>query len=330
MSPIHECLVRQLMDGRSHSGEALAKGAGQTRAAVWKQVRKLEDWGLEVIAERGKGYRLEFPIELLDAQQLTRDFREMGICDLDQVEIFTELDSTNQYLAKNRPQRSNAMRICCAEYQSAGRGRRMRNWSAPFGSGVFMSCAWSFDTSPAELASLSLVTGVAAARAIQSVCGLDIELKWPNDLVVNERKLGGILVESTAESHGACHVIIGIGVNVSVSDDLLSKVSDWRDGAIDLRTANSGKVPSRNALVFALACELGKCLSAWERDGNGAYLQEWRSRDYLSDRPVKLINVSTPIIGHARGIADDGALLIEDESGAISSIRAGEVSVRIQ
>jgi BirA family biotin operon repressor/biotin-[acetyl-CoA-carboxylase] ligase len=321
-----ERLLRALGDGRTHSGEELARSFGVTRAAIWKQVAKLEDFGLAVEAAPGAGYRLAQPLDLIDAEALRAALEPSVAARLAKLEVHTELDSTNRRLLAAPPP-SGEIDVCIAEFQTQGRGRRGRRWDAPLGSGICLSVAWQFAGMPAEPAALTLAVGVAVRRVLKRIAGVTISLKWPNDLVFDERKLGGILLELKAEAHGGAHVVVGVGLNVALPAVLLPSLSDWPRGAIDLKTALGREPPPRAVLAGALVNELAALLADYPTQGFAAYRSEWRSADFLRGRSVHLEEPTGRVRGTALGIDADGALLIETESGR-RRVVAGDVSVR--
>jgi len=322
-----ERLLHALADGRTHSGEELAREFGVTRAAVWKQVAKLEDFGLVVEAAPGAGYRLAQRLDLLDAQAVRAALEPAVAAQLGKLEVFTELDSTNQHLLAAAPS-VGSLDVCIAEFQTQGRGRRGRRWSAPLGSGICLSVGWQFAGMPAEPAALTLAVGVAVRRVLARVAGLTISLKWPNDLVFDDRKLGGILLELKAEAHGGAHVVVGVGLNVALPAALLPALSDWPRGAVDLKTALGKELPPRAVLAAALVNELAALLADYPTRGFSAYRTEWRSADFLRGRAVHLDEPAGRLLGTAVGIDADGALLVETEDGKRQRVVAGDVSVR--
>jgi BirA family biotin operon repressor/biotin-[acetyl-CoA-carboxylase] ligase len=322
-----EPLLRILADGRTHSGEDLARRFGVTRAAIWKQVGKLADWGLTVEAAPGAGYRLSRPIELLDAEALRATLTRDVAGRLARCEVFTELGSTNRHLL-GAPPPIGKLDVCVAEFQTAGRGRRGRSWNAPLGGGVCLSVGWQFADLPAELSALTLAVGVVVRRALKNVAGLEIALKWPNDLVWDERKLGGILLELSAEAHGGAHVVAGIGLNVALPPESLPTLSDWPYGAVDLASALGRAPPSRVLLVGALVNALAELVATYPATGFAAYRDDWRAADCLHGREVRLDGFGGPVKGTAHGIDHDGALLLETPSGERRRVVAGDVSVR--
>jgi BirA family biotin operon repressor/biotin-[acetyl-CoA-carboxylase] ligase len=217
--------------------------------------------------------------------------------------------------------------VCVAEFQTDGRGRRGRRWSTPLGAGICLSVGWHFAAMPAELPALTLAVGVVVRRLLERVAGLTISLKWPNDLVVDERKLGGILLEIAAEAHGGAHVVVGVGLNLALPAALLKSLCDWPRGAIDLKTALGCDPPPRAVLAGALVNELTALLVDYPTQGFAAYRTEWRSADFLRGRAVRLDEPTGRLFGTALGIDADGALLVETENGK-RRVLAGDVSVR--
>jgi BirA family biotin operon repressor/biotin-[acetyl-CoA-carboxylase] ligase len=181
---------------------------------------------------------------------------------------------------------------------------------------------------PAEPAALTLAVGVAVRRVLERVAGLTIALKWPNDLVFDGRKLGGILLELKAEAHGGAHVVIGVGLNVALPAAVLPTLSDWPRGAVDLKTALGKEPPPRAVLAAALVTELAALLADYPTRGFAAYRTEWRSADFLRGRSVHLDEPTGRVRGTAVGIDADGALLVETEGGKRQRVVAGDVSVR--
>ena len=264
---------------------------------------------------------------MLDADALRAALDADVAARLAKLEVFTELDSTNRYLLAAPPP-IGKLDVCIAEFQTAGRGRRGRRWNAPLGSGIALSVGWQFAGMPAEPSALTLAVGVAVRRALARVAGLTIALKWPNDLVFDERKLGGILLELRAEAHGGAHVVAGIGLNVALPSSLLPSLSDWPRGAVDLQTALGEEPPPRVVLASALVNELAALFADYPTQGFAAYRTEWRSADFLRGRAVRVDEPAGRLFGTALGIDADGALLLENPAGERLRVIAGDVSVR--
>jgi BirA family biotin operon repressor/biotin-[acetyl-CoA-carboxylase] ligase len=324
-----EALLRKLADAGFHSGEALACDLGVTRAAVWKRMQQIRDWGLEVEAVPRRGYRLALRLDLIDVVALGARLEASLGSRLGRLEVFTELESTNRHLLEGAPPDPGRLDVCVAEYQSAGRGRRGRVWRAPLGACLCLSVGAGFAETPPDLAALTLAVGALVRGVLVDLTGARVMLKWPNDLVVGDAKLGGILVELAAEAHGGCHVVIGIGINVELSAALCRELCAWPAGAVDLTSVVEKRLPSRTELTGALVERLATLVDGYPRTGFAPYRGQWRSADYLRDRAVSIQATTYAERGTARGIADDGALLLELEpDGELKRVISGDVSVR--
>lgn len=326
MTPRRAELVRLLADGAFHSGEALAASLGVTRAAVSKQARSLESWGLDVESAPRRGHRLRTPVDLLDAAELRASLAPATLARLRRLEVHDEIGSTNSHLLESADLPAGSFDACFAEYQSAGRGRRGRGWLAPYASGLCLSYAWLFREPPAELSSLSLAAGVAALRAL-AACGVrDVQLKWPNDLLRADRKLGGILCELRAEAGGPAYVVIGLGLNVRLGDDVRARVV--ADGGLEPATlADAGAPPRRTELAARLLDALTGVVVEFEARGFAAFHAEWSRADALAGRSVRVLAHREQRDGVARGIDVDGSLLV-DFAGGRERVAAGDVTVR--
>ena len=320
-------VLKLLADGGRHSGEALARDLGITRAAVWKHVGKLDQWGLKVESRRGSGYRLSHAIDLLSREHILRGLDEAVAQRVAWLEVFPELDSTNEHLLQALPPPSGSLSVCLAEFQRAGRGRRGRRWNAPFGGGLCLSVGWCFAEMPRDLPALPLATGVVVRRVIHAETGRRPSLKWPNDLVWEDRKLGGILVEVSAECQGRCHVVIGIGVNVAVGSDWLETISDRPGGAVDLYRMTAGRPPSRNVLASRLLEGLTELLVGFQSGGFKRHHAEFVSAHYLQGREVAVLDGELSVSGKVVTVDPDGALVLRTATG-IRRIISGDVSVR--
>jgi BirA family biotin operon repressor/biotin-[acetyl-CoA-carboxylase] ligase len=214
-----------------------------------------------------------------------------------------------------------------AEFQTAGRGRRGRRWSTPLGAGLCLSAAWRFAAPSPDLGALSLAVGVAARRAIAAESGVEAGLKWPNDLVWEGRKLGGILVEATAAGGGQ-RVIAGLGINVALPFLDSTQPDAWRRHAVDLAAATGGRPPARPALAAELIVELARVLATYAVTGFEPYRAEWDAADVLVGRPVMLDQEGQRWPARAVAVAADGALIVETAAGERRRVLSGDVSVR--
>jgi len=318
-------LLRLLADGELHSGEELAAALSISRAAIWKQLQRLGDWGIALEARAGSGYRLAAALDLLDAAQIRSLLPQGSREHLRNLEVHETLDSTNDRLLTAGDLPPGRFDACLAEFQSAGRGRRGRRWVAPFASGLCLSVNWSYRDAPATLGALSLAAGVAVLRALRRLGFPDLSLKWPNDIVHRDGKLGGILVDLRGEAAGPAYFVVGVGINVRLPKKARDTLRAEGVKAIDL--ASLGTEPVRNLAASALIGELAFALEEFGARGMTAFADEWESADALIGRPVRVLQDGQALDGLARGVDSDGALLI-DVDGGRRRILSGEVSVR--
>lgn len=321
-------LLAVLADGAFHSGERIAKRTKVSRSAVWKQIVSLRDLGLEVHAVTHQGYRLPRPVQLYDAKKISAALSAATARQLETIETLLEVDSTNRFLTDAAGPEAGQAKACVAELQSAGRGRRGRSWIAPFGGSLCLSLAWQFAETPPELSALSLAVGVALVKALERFGAAGVQLKWPNDLLWKDRKLGGILLEMKSESAGPARVVIGIGLNVLIPAPLRLEMAEKQAVLVaDLHEILREKMPDRNAIVAAFIDELVILLQQFEREGFEPFREQWLKLDALAGEEVKLMLAQQSVQGTARGVAEDGALLLEVD-GVVHRCVSGEVSVR--
>jgi BirA family biotin operon repressor/biotin-[acetyl-CoA-carboxylase] ligase len=318
-------LLQHLADGRFHSGQDLAAAFGVSRAAVWKQLKQLEQLpGVQLHAVRGRGYRLATPLELLDTERLAAHLGDAA-AHLAALELLQEIDSTNAYLLASTPPVPGRGHACVAEYQSAGRGRRGRGWVSGFGQNLALSLAWTFDLPMAALSGLSLAAGVAVADALQAVGVQGHGLKWPNDVYRDGRKLAGILVEASGEANGPTRVVIGVGINLLMD---AASASDIDQPWADLRD-QLGERPPRNRIAALVIERLVSACLRYTQYGLGPFLSEWQRHDPFLGQPVELLLGEQRIAGRYVGLTEAGNLLLETADGR-RSFSGGEVSLRPQ
>jgi len=325
---IEKNLVRHLADGQFHSGQKLADALGISRTAIWKQFKKLEMLGLSVEVQRGKGYRLPGGIELLDRKKILDAVPSQARPMISGLMVLDEIDSTNRQIS-SLPESERHGAICMAEMQSAGRGRRGRSWSSPFGRNIYLSLGWQFEGGAASLEGLSLAVGVAVCRALTTDDSVSaptseaLQLKWPNDILYMGRKLGGVLVEVQGDLSGDCYVTIGVGLNHRMAGAAIDTIGQpWAD-------VSEVSSVSRNTLAAALIGALIAMIQIFESNGFSAFKEEWSGYDGYKDKAVTVQTVTTSIAGICRGIAHNGALLVETGSGR-ETFNGGEVSLRVQ
>jgi BirA family transcriptional regulator, biotin operon repressor / biotin---[acetyl-CoA-carboxylase] ligase len=325
--PLIARLFAKLADGQFHSGETLAAELAVSRSAVWKAAHALRELGSTVHAVRNRGYRLPVAAEALDGEKIRALLGEAARERVRRLDTLWTVGSTNTLLLERANPPVGSSEALLAEYQTAGRGRRGRNWVAPPGGSICLSLSWMFREVPRDLGALGLVVGVCALRALSQL-GVDrVGLKWPNDLLVDDRKLGGILIELRAESAGPACVVIGIGLNVALGAASVEKIATMGLAPIDLAAAGL-KETSRNAIAAGLISSFVRGLLEFERDGLKPFVREWMAADALRGRPVTVTEAGSSAKGVARGIDLDGALLVETPRGLLRFI-SGDVSVRV-
>ncbi|MEE2983033.1 MAG: biotin--[acetyl-CoA-carboxylase] ligase [Pseudomonadota bacterium] len=313
-------LLALLHDGAEHSGADLAHRLGISRAAIWNHIDRLRREGIEVRATRGRGYVLEGGFEVLDTAEIHRRLQQLNCKGVTALEAVVVTDSTNERLLAALPNDNIHGRVLLAEYQTAGRGRHGDQWIAPPGSGLCMSLGWCFDSPPTTFSALSLVVGLAVVSTLaeQGICRA--MLKWPNDIVRDGCKLGGILIEMRSESGGPCTTVIGLGINIRLSQLARGRIEQ---PSADLESA-AGHAISRNALAAALLNSLCAKLSLFGRQGFAGFWPEWRQFDVLADEPVRLDLAERVVEGIARGVDENGALIIE-HSGRREKFMSGHL-----
>jgi len=324
--PLVARVFAELADGEFHSGEQLAETLGVTRSAVWKAVESLRQLGATLHAVQNKGYRLRSGSDALDSQRITNLLPPAARANVRIVETAWTVDSTNSVLLARPNPPYGSCDVLLAEYQTAGRGRRGRAWVAPPGGSICLSLCWSFREVPQDLGALGLVIGVCALRALRELGLEDIRLKWPNDIVVDRKKLGGILIELRAESAGPASVVIGIGLNVALGAAALEAIGEILGSAIDLVAAGLQQ-PSRNAVSAALITQFVQGLLLFEREGLRPFAEEWRDADALRGRQIDVHTMEGVARGLARGIDLHGALVLETPQG-VRRFVSGDVTVR--
>lgn len=274
MTPAQFALVRRLADGDFVSGETLGADMGISRAAIWKQLQQLQEYGLDVESVKGRGYRIPGGLDLLDKMAITDELGPQSRACLAALHLEPVLGSTNSWLLRQLAAGSVAPGTAClAEQQSQGRGRRGRAWISPFGCNLYCSLGWEFEQGVAALEGLSLAVGVAAVAALEKLGLTGVNLKWPNDLLWQGRKLGGVLLEISGDASGLCQVVIGIGLNVSMPEPLAASIDQpWVNLA---EIAGGGGLPSRSRVAGMLLDEIILMLCQFQQQGFAPFHGRW-------------------------------------------------------
>jgi BirA family biotin operon repressor/biotin-[acetyl-CoA-carboxylase] ligase len=316
-------LLMALAGGSTISGAHLAERAGVTRAAIWKQVESLRARGVPVQSQGTAGYRLPWPLQLLDVTAIGAALPTATRTSLGELELHWEIDSTSSEIQR-RAAALPDLSVMLAETQSAGRGRRGRSWLSPPGLNIYLSCLKRFDAGFASLSGLSLAVGVIVMRTL-AVLGVEgAGLKWPNDVLSNAGKLAGILVELSGEYQGPCAAIIGVGLNVRLTPALREQAGQPVN---DLVTLAGGIAPDRNQVAAALIAALAEGLGQFEREGFAAFVDEYAAHDLLRGKALRVQGAQGSLDGVGVGVDARGALLVQAADG-MHSIDSADVSVR--
>lgn len=322
MSTRQQLLV-QLADGRFHSGTALGNRLGISRAAVNKSIQGLIERGLDIHSVSGKGYRWVSPAAPLSGEYIRTKLDQFLAGHNLAVTVLDEVESTSSYLLGKLTQAYVGPEVCLAEHQTGGRGRRGRQWQSSPYQNITLSISWRYDAGPSRLSGLSIAAGVAIMRALQTAGIKGAKLKWPNDVLHDNRKLAGVLVDLRGESEGPTSIVLGVGLNVRLHPVESAKVDqDWTD-----LVSIHDRPTDRNELAALLILELYKMLTDFAQQGLRPYFDEWEKWHAYENQPVRLIQSGSEIEGTVCGIDDNGALHL-DTGNAVIKIHSGEVSLR--
>lgn len=311
-------IVDILSDGKYHDGTTIGDSLKLTRSAVWKTIKKLESNHIKIDSIKGKGYALLEPLALLNINKIIKKLANPYV----DLSIFESIASTNEYLKTFK--HSKAVKFCLAEQQTQGKGRLGREWYSPFGKNVYLSCLYPFQKDVSELSGLSLVVSLAILKTLKN-SGIHEHLfvKWPNDIIYANKKLSGSLIELQAETHSACQVIIGIGVNVNMLQDEDHQISQpWVSMQKILNT-----YVDRNDLCANLINNLVEYLAQFERVGLSTFTDEWMQADCLAGKTITVNNANDQIQGKMVGINAQGHLLLQFDNNETRAFSSGDTSI---
>ncbi|RPK28567.1 biotin--[acetyl-CoA-carboxylase] ligase [Paenibacillus xylanexedens] len=319
----HEDLLHMLLnaEGRFVSGEEISRNLSISRTAVWKHVNKLRDMGYEFEAVSRKGYRLVTKPDSIDATglQLALDTTVFGR----KAVLLTSTLSTQGDVLKLAEQGQAEGAVVIAEEQTGGRGRFGRQWFSPPGKGIWMSVLLRPDLTLQHTPQLTLLTGVAVCRAVRACSGADAGIKWPNDLLIDGRKVCGILLESTVEDHEVRYCIAGIGVDVNFDPE------DYPEDLTTIATSlkmETGQSVDRTKLTAAILTELEQLYFLYQKEGFGVISALWEALSVSMNREITVTNPHGVIEGKAIGLDPSGALIVEKHDGEHTLIISGEIS----
>lgn len=316
-------LLRRLSDGQFHSGQTLAREFSLSRSSIFNALALAESMGLTIHAVRGRGYRLPEPVEWLDGDVIARHLGAASRAYT--VHVLDSVDSTNTALMSAALSGAADGTLFCTEHQQAGKGRRGRQWHSVLGGGLMFSVLWRFENGLQSLSGLSLAVGLAIARAVNRHSRHPARLKWPNDVLVDYRKLAGILVEVQGDMHGPAFAVVGIGLNVRLNEAQRDAVDQ---AVVDL--AEMGVTVGRNRLLADCLLELHAVLTLFRQHGFAALRENWLALDAYAGRAVSLsLPDARSVQGMASGVDDTGAFLLRDAQRTLHAYSGGEISLRL-
>jgi len=320
LNPLLFPLLRVLSDGEFHSGEVLAQRFNVSRASIWNALQVAQDQGMLLNKVRGRGYRLPAAPDWLDTDAIGQALGTRA--DQFHVRVTEHLDSTNTELMRAAVDGAPHRSCLATEIQLAGRGRRGRVWQSVLGGSLACSVLWRFDTGIAALSGLSLAVGVALLRALRQFGADGVQLKWPNDLLWQYRKLGGILIEVQGDVMGPSFAVIGMGINLQLPVSVRAEIDQ---SVTDLNEVCGIRV-ERNRLLAALLIHLDDVMQDFEQSGLTRLRAEWLAAHAFQDKPVRVLLANgNDQLGTVVGVSVDGALLLQSADGKQLALNGGEV-----
>jgi BirA family biotin operon repressor/biotin-[acetyl-CoA-carboxylase] ligase len=313
-------VLRLLSAVEFRSGEDIAQRLSVTRASVNNAVREAQGLGVVIHAVRGRGYRLGYRYDWLDATRLDTAGGKAGFA----FQVHDRLASTNSHLLALAQQGAVHKSVVAAELQSDGRGRRGRAWQAQLGRGLTFSLLWRFQRPLTALSGLSLVVGLALARCLRRLGADTVRVKWPNDVLIGTGKLAGILIETHGDMLSSATAVIGIGLNLALTDEVAALAGVQVASLVDVVP----RLPERNDLLLAILQELDADLRRFDASGFAPFADDWLSLHAFQGEQVVIHGVNGVLHqGRVSGVDADGALLIDTPEGRVA-VHSGEVSLR--
>lgn len=323
LNPTQIKLLTALSGGNCYSGNTLGSALGVSRTAVWKQIKQLVELGVPITSRAQQGYQLDSPIQLLNPDALRQQLRLHEFPVPFHLHCFASIDSTNRFLKDLPP--SDALEICCSETQTQGKGRFGRAWHSPFGENIYCSTRRHLDCDVSQMTGLSLVVSLAILETLKQF-GIQekILLKWPNDLIWQERKLCGTLIEMKAESHGKTEIILGIGLNVNSKTNQHSLPDQPWCSLYDITHLQLDRTLLLARLILQLDCFLNEFI----RTGFSAFKQRWQENDFLKDQQITVNRYGDALSGHVQGVDDSGQLILTTQDGNVHYLSSGETTLK--
>lgn len=306
------------------SGESLSNKMSVSRAAIWKHVRKLKEEGYVIESSPKKGYLLSRDSDLLLPNEIrerlsTRVFGKMDI------HYFKELDSTNMKAKNLAEGGASEGTVVIAESQTAGRGRRGREWfSSSSGNGIYATLILRPAMSPTGAPRITLMTAVAVAEALLSLVELDVKIKWPNDILIKGRKLAGILTEIATEMDAVNYILVGLGLNVNTPAESFPEEIREKATSIFIET---GEQFSRTRLIRACLEQFEKYYAMFKENEFSSIIHRWKQLSDIVGKNISVDVIGQEHMGEVVDIDDDGVLILKDDQGRIQRIFSGDVTL---
>lgn len=314
-------ILKLLADGKFHSGEAIAQHFNVSRATIWNALQHAESLGIEVFSVRGRGYKLPQALTLLDKQAIVNNMSPQHAWL--NVEVFDTLPSTNSYLMQNMSAKTHGTCVV-TNLQTSGRGRRGREWQASLGASLTFSLLWRFQCGAAALSGLSLAVGVALIRGLHEIGATEAKLKWPNDILINQKKLAGILIELQGDMEGPSTAVIGVGINLQLPESVLQKIDQ---PATDLHQILA-HTTNPNSVMAILLKHLVDVLFKFESTGFDELRDEWAKHHAYHQQAVRMLMPDgSEVNGVVQAISENGSLIVETANG-LQKFMSGEISLR--
>ena len=306
------------------SGETMSRQLGITRAAVWKQIKRLRESGYEIEAVTNLGYRLVREPETLDRQKIRADLAGHPWSQL--ITVLDTVDSTNNYAKRQALLGAPSGSVYVSDEQTGGRGRQGRQFLSPKGRGIYLTVLLRPGCGPAELAHLTAMAAVAACNAVERVCQIRPEIKWTNDLILEGKKCAGILSEMSVEWESSTleYVVVGIGINCTHTPEDFPEALREKAASIAMVT---GQEVNRNELTAELIRQFCR-MSEELLSGKEQWMQQYAKDCLTLGKQVRIVRGNTTRTGTATGIDENGALIVRFDSGETGVVFSGEVSVR--
>lgn len=328
---MRELILQELKENADAfvSGESLSNRLGVSRTAVWKHIKELKKKGYLIESFPNRGYRLLSVPDLLDEQDISAGLKTEAIGR--SIHCFDVLDSTNNYAKKAASGGCPDGTVIIADSQATGRGRLGRTWNSPAGKGIWMSVVLKPSISLEEVQIITIAASVAVTQAIRQTTGISAGIKWPNDILLDGRKVCGILTEMNSEMQRVNYIVLGIGINLNQSQQDFPH--DLRDKAVSLRMYALKKglkagLLRRGDLIKSTLLELDRVYTGIKKGNIGSIVEEWKKNSVTLGEEVRVITRNYEYEGVAVDITGDGRLIVDCHDGKTREVFSGEVSIR--